>query len=175
LKLYVHDIFTTGILAEIGCHIYNKDSVLLAVAFLLSFLGNHLIDKIGHSKNRQGWFIRNRLGHTITGATIIGFIPALLIFIFYFYIFHQIQYWILFLGLFVGILHLSLDIITEKGIYIGKKRFALAHFSYNNYLVNSFFALIGVALIFIVLINGNFYNMQKSYYHHKNYYHRVYY
>ena len=69
--------------------------------------------------------------------------------------------------------HMLLDVFTERGIYVkrnGKwKRFALAHFSYDNPIVNGLAILLGVIMLFAAIHNHN-YDYYYHYYHYYNYY-----
>jgi len=63
--------------------------------------------------------------------------------------------------------HMLLDVFTERGIYVkrnGKwKRFALAHFSYDNPAVNWIAILFGILMLFTSYYIGG--------YNHYYYYH----
>ncbi|MCY0850482.1 MAG: hypothetical protein OWQ55_07020, partial [Sulfuracidifex metallicus] len=54
--------------------------------------------------------------------------------------------------------HMFLDMFTEAGVYVrrrGKwKRYALAHFRYNNPLVNGLAALAGIFMLFLFVYPG---------------------
>ena len=67
--------------------------------------------------------------------------------------------------------HMLLDVFTERGIYVkrnGKwKRFALAHFSYNNPAVNGLAILLGILMLFAAVHNHSY---DYYYYHYYNYY-----
>jgi hypothetical protein len=69
-------------------------------------------------------------------------------------------------GILVGPSHMLLDVFTERGIYVkrnGKwRRFALAHFSYDNPLVNGLAILLGVIMLLAALY--------LHHYHYYNYY-----
>ena len=51
-------------------------------------------------------------------------------------------------GVMVACSHLFLDALTEAGVFFGRRRIAIAHFRYNNPLVNLAAAMIGATLIF---------------------------
>ncbi|BDB98286.1 hypothetical protein SACC_13030 [Saccharolobus caldissimus] len=73
-------------------------------------------------------------------------------------------------GILVGPSHMLLDVFTERGIYIKKngkwRRFALAHFSYDNPLANGLAILAGVIMLFAALYLHNYH----FYYHYYKYY-----
>ena len=48
--------------------------------------------------------------------------------------------------------HLLLDALTEGGVYLGRRRVALAHLRYNNVILNGAFAFAGLLLILAALI-----------------------
>ncbi|ADX83215.1 hypothetical protein SiH_1867 [Sulfolobus islandicus HVE10/4] len=69
-------------------------------------------------------------------------------------------------GVVVGPSHLFLDVFTERGIYVKKygrwRRFALAHFRYDNPAINGLAILLGVIMLLAALYLHN--------YHYYNYY-----
>jgi hypothetical protein len=56
-----------------------------------------------------------------------------------------IAFWTI-VGAIIAIGHLLLDSLTGAGVYFTRKRIALAHFSYNNQLLNLGFILAGIYL-----------------------------
>ncbi|BBD72443.1 hypothetical protein HS1genome_0832 [Sulfodiicoccus acidiphilus] len=69
------------------------------------------------------------------------------------------------LGLLVGPSHMFLDVFKERGIYVkkgGRRRIALAHFSYDDPLVNGLAVLLGALMLFA--------SMRLHTYHYYNYY-----
>jgi len=75
-------------------------------------------------------------------------------------------------GVIVGPSHMLLDIFTERGIYVkrnGKwRRFALAHFSYDNPLANGLAIIAGVIMLLAAMHFIHYYDYH--YYHYYNYY-----
>ena len=53
------------------------------------------------------------------------------------------------LGVVLAYSHLLLDALTEGGVFLGRRRVALAHFRYNNLILNGAFAALGVVLVFV--------------------------
>ena len=45
-----------------------------------------------------------------------------------------------------------LDAFTESGVYLWRRRIALAHLRYNNLILNGAFAVLGVLLIFAAFV-----------------------
>nr|WP_255430345.1 hypothetical protein [Sulfolobus sp. NOB8H2] len=75
-------------------------------------------------------------------------------------------------GLIVGPSHILLDVFTERGIYIkrnGKwRRFALAHFSYDNPAINGLVIIAGVIMLLAAIeLHTHYY---YYYYHYYSYY-----
>ena len=56
------------------------------------------------------------------------------------------------LGTTLAYSHLLLDALTEGGVYLGRRRVALAHLRYNNLILNGAFATFGVLLAFAAFI-----------------------
>ena len=169
-----HNIFNIGVLTYIGAF-FTVPLYSLISAVLISFPLNTIIDKYGHEnkeieiKKKFGPFsfkkklikpVRTYLTHSPATAFIIGLIPALVLFFgaLYFRSYLAllfVPYFILIQGLLAGELHLLLDLPTEGGIFINKKRFALGHFAYNNPLLNSLGVILGLCLIYISF-GGNY-------------------
>jgi len=174
MKTKTHNLFNIGILTAIGSLFVNPIASLIS-AGILSMTGNAIIDDFGHKKNNYGIEVRTYKTHSILRATIYGFLPAVILFFIvihlnYFdkfipldrFISHK-PYWILIQGLFVGGLHLLMDVITEGGIFVKKRgrfqRFAIAHIKYNNVFWNTFFQIVGIAILILTFYvnKGAFY------------------
>jgi hypothetical protein len=52
------------------------------------------------------------------------------------------------LGAILAYSHILLDALTEGGVYIGRRRVALAHLRYDNLILNGTFTGLGVLLVF---------------------------
>ena len=167
MKLKTHNLFNIGILTIIGSLFVNPVASLIS-AGILSITGNTIIDTFGHRNNGYGKPIRTYKTHSLLRSIIWGGCPAIVLF---FVLPHLpknkfipegIPYWILIQGIFVGPLHLAMDIITEGGIFIKKngrfQRYALAHIKYDDIFWNSFYQLIGIAIIILIFYrSGGFY------------------
>jgi hypothetical protein len=160
MKLKTHDIFSAGVLTALGLILTNPVNSL-TTACILSFVGNGAIDKFGHKKNGAGIPIRTYKTHSFIRSVIYGFLPALFVFLAakYLYLNGFVNLpanidWILLQGIFIGPLHLAIDIITEDGIFVKKngrfQRFALAHIKYDSFLWNSVFKIVGLFIIFFI-------------------------
>jgi len=159
MKLTTHNIFTIGVLTAIGLTLTSPVNSLIT-ACILSVIGNGVIDKFGHKKNGMGMPVRTFATHSFLRGTIWGFLPATFLYIAARFAWtaqilpYAHPYWILLQGLFVGPLHLAIDIITEGGIFIKKngrfQRFAIAYIPYDSFLWNSFFKIIGLFILFVI-------------------------
>lgn len=166
MKLKTHDIFNTGCLTLAGT-LFTVPIYSFLSAMLISVSANNIIDKYGHERNGFGMSVRTYRTHSPVRALFWGFIPALLLFTAVYYIkrgyepFFPTPYFILLQGLLSGELHLLLDLPTEGGIFINKKRVALGHFAYNNPLINLTGVLAGFLLIYLAFTGVNY---EKDFY-----------
>jgi vacuolar-type H+-ATPase subunit I/STV1 len=139
---------------------------------VVAVLGNTLIDRFGHEiRSVYGREIvrRTPLTHTLPRSAVWGSIPALVLTLLYYYVYNYLSKELVFLtlvSLLNGPSHMLLDVFTERGIYVkrnGKwKRFALAHFSYNNPAVNGMAILLGILMLFTSYYIG----VYNHYYHY---------
>ena len=164
MKIKTHNIFNIGVLTYAGSFFIIPLYSLIS-AMLISFPANRIIDKYGHEKNGLGMPVRTYRTHSPLRALFWGFIPAAVLFmaVYYlrnYYAFLPIPYFILIQGLLSGELHLLLDLPTEGGIFINKKRFSMGHFAYNNPLLNFSAVIVGLILIY-VSFGGNY---EKAYF-----------
>ncbi|AWS00704.1 DUF1286 domain-containing protein [Metallosphaera hakonensis] len=147
MKLVTHYVFTTGILTIMATPFLGFYSGLI-FSFIISWVSNTLIDRLGH-ETRGGYIRRTPRTHTLFRSIPWGLIPAVPIAIL------GGDLPIMVLGVIAGPSHMLLDVFTERGIYVkrcGKwKRLALAHFSYNNPLVNGIAIVIGALLLYLAL------------------------
>jgi len=109
------------------------------------------MDHAGHE--RKGLTIRRTwVTHSVFTGSALGLFLGILLAFGFQYANLPFSFVIFALQGFVSALsHLFLDAITEGGIFIFTKRFALAHFSYNNPFLNTGFALLGIFLFFLSL------------------------
>ncbi|ACP50054.1 Protein of unknown function DUF1286 (plasmid) [Sulfolobus islandicus Y.N.15.51] len=183
MKLRTHYIFSTGLLTLLDSVLFHEYFYYaLILSGIVSVIGNSLIDRIGHKEiaTRYGYIpVRTPLTHTIPRSVVWGIVsvvPVFILLLIYYYGFSYHEYYfslsnkvvllILLNGVVVGPSHLFLDVFTERGIYHkvnGKwRRFALAHFSYDNPLVNGLAILLGIIMLLAALYLHN--------YHYYNYY-----
>jgi len=109
------------------------------------------MDHAGHE--RKGLTIRRTwVTHSIFTASALGVFLGILLAFGFQYVNLPFSFVIFALQGFVSALsHLFLDAITEGGIFIFTKRFALAHFHYDNPFLNTGFALLGIFLLALSL------------------------
>ncbi|MCH1770115.1 MULTISPECIES: DUF1286 domain-containing protein [Metallosphaera] len=147
MKLVSHYVFTAGLLTLISSPFLSFYTSLV-LSFLISWVSNTLIDRLGH-EIRGGYIRRTPRTHTLFRSIPWGLIPAIPLAIFEGYPI------LLVLGVLAGPSHLLLDVFTERGIFVkqGKRwtRFALAHFSYDNIFVNGLAILAGAMFLYLAL------------------------
>nr|WP_229572535.1 DUF1286 domain-containing protein [Saccharolobus caldissimus] len=147
------------------------------IAAYSSILGNSLIDRLGHREllTGRGYIpVRTPLTHTYARSVLWGLLPTvpLAFLIHYIYGYYGLME-VLFSGIIVGPTHMFLDMFTEAGVYVKKngkwRRFALAHFRYDNPLANGLAILLGVLMLFAAM-ELHAYHYSNFYYHYYNYY-----
>ncbi|HEV2390303.1 MAG TPA: DUF1286 domain-containing protein, partial [Nitrososphaerales archaeon] len=129
---------------------------LLALAVWLAFATNELIDVLGHVR-RDGRPVRSFWTHSVITAPVWGVAAAFASA----YLLDKLLGQALTISqtLFVGGLgivfafsHLLLDALTEGGVYLGRRRVALAHLRYDNLILNGIFTALGVLLVFATFV-----------------------
>ena len=160
MKIKTHDFFNIGVLTLFGTF-FTIPLYSLISAIIITLPANRIIDIYGHEKNGLGMPVRSYRTHSPLRALLWGFLPAAILFTIIYYLKGYYPkfplptpYFILAQGLLSGQLHLLLDLPTEGGIFINKKRFALGHFAYNNPLINLAGVLAGFLLIYLAFTGG---------------------
>jgi hypothetical protein len=152
LKAITHFLFSVGVGVFLLCRIEGPTLLYLALTVWLAFATNEAIDVLGHFK-RGGMPIRSFWTHSVFTAPLWGVAVALVTV----YFLDRIvdlgmpasQAVLLYaLAVVIAYSHLMLDALTEGGIFLGRRRVALAHFRYNNPIINGAFAALGVVLVF---------------------------
>lgn len=166
MKLRTHYIFSAGLISLFLSLLFRIDFFdNLTISLLVSILGNTVIDGLGHKETttRFGEIpVRTPLTHTVPRSVIWGLVSTLPLLPIPLYLTHY-YYWkslffisILISGILVGPSHMLLDAFTEKGIYVKKngkwRRFALAHFKYDNPLVNGLAIFAGATMLYLSYI-----------------------
>ena len=142
------------------------------MAFIISCLGNRIVDKLGHKKvqsNKGEVLVRTQRTHTVPRSIAWGllstlpFLAYLLVISYFFSTYLKmpsdfLYYFVLvnfapaiIAGIIVGPSHMLLDIFTEKGIYKKKDgqwaRFALAHRRFDDSLANNTALALGILML----------------------------
>ena len=183
MKTKTHNLFSIGVLTAIGYLFTTPVASFISAGILsiigntvIDTLG-HKKKKVylpEDNKNHSGLFsfarknkkkkevvipVRTYKTHSLLRATIWGLLPAIFLTLAMLHLPRNrflpggFQYWILIQGLFVGPLHLLLDMPTEEGIFVKDKgrfkRFALAHIKYDDLFWNTVFQLVGLAFVIL--------------------------
>jgi len=150
-----HVIFTLGLVALVAAWLGLGVAVGLLAAVWLAAVVNYIIDAAGHEV-RNGYRRRTAATHSLTGATAmgaaVGLLPTLVILLAApgvagAYYGPLLLLEVTALGAVAGLSHLLLDALTEGGIYYRGRRWALAHWRYNNPAANGLFALLGLVML----------------------------
>ncbi len=157
MKARTHDVFSVGA----GWYLLSLLSALsldaMLVTIWLSLSVNFVIDAAGHSTGFSGRPSRTRLTHSVFTAPLwggaLGFGSA--------YLgaglgfsssdSYSMALWSL-AGAVIALGHLLLDGLTQAGVYYWKRRMAIAHFSYDNPLLNAGFTVAGVVLALLAFL-----------------------
>ncbi|QXJ30352.1 DUF1286 domain-containing protein [Saccharolobus shibatae] len=168
MKLRTHYIFSTGLLTLLDSVLFHEYFYYtLLFSGIVSVIGNSLIDRIGHKEitTRYGYIpVRTPLTHTIPRSIAwgtISVVPILIPLLIYGFSYHEyysslnnkVVLLTLLNGVIIGPSHMLLDVFTERGIYVKKygkwRRFALAHFRYDNPAINGLAIIAGVIMFLI--------------------------
>jgi hypothetical protein len=158
LKGVTHDIFSLGLGLYLVCHVFRLAPFPdLPLVVWLALATNKLIDALGHRISRDGLPVRSFWTHSIFTAPIWGISAALVSFYLLDMLLGQAMgtpqtLFAAGLGLVLAYSHLLLDALTEGGVFLGRKRIALAHLRYNNPILNGVFAALGLMLIFAAFV-----------------------
>ncbi|ABW02623.1 DUF1286 domain-containing protein [Caldivirga maquilingensis] len=159
MRFRTHVVFSIGLTALIESALGISNIILLlGSSLVLSYLINFLIDALGHEE-KNGFTHRSPRTHTMSRSFTLGLIISLLVALFLYYMTPIGAYnalIIVLMGPLTGWSHMLLDALTEGGIYIRRNgrwvRFALAHFKYNNTVLNWLFTIIGILLLIKSLV-----------------------
>jgi membrane-bound metal-dependent hydrolase YbcI (DUF457 family) len=109
------------------------------------------MDRAGHERKGFGTQ-RTWVTHSIFTGSALGIVLGILVAFGFEYVNLPFSFVVFALqGFFSALSHLFLDSITEGGIFIFTKRFALAHFHYDNPFLNTGFSLLGIFLFVLSL------------------------
>jgi hypothetical protein len=123
------------------------------LAVWLSLAINGLIDILGHTR-MGGTPVRSFVTHSIFTAPVWGGLVGVASVLIPYSILKiapnsALTLLALITGVMVAYSHLFLDALTEAGVYFGRRRIAIAHFRYNNPLLNLTATIIGAALLIV--------------------------
>jgi len=157
LRSTTHNLFSAGLILYVVSYSGYPPLITVLLMVVATVFTNFLIDKVGHTREdgvpRRTWVTHSVVTAPLWGAaawalTII--VPAALVGVFP----PGLVLLALFsaLGAVAGWSHLFLDSLTEGGIFApGGKRWALAHFSYDNRSLNLGLSALGLTLLFVAL------------------------
>lgn len=175
MKLKTHNLFSAGVLAFAGSRLTHSVWWDIVSAFAVAFAANQIIDFYGHEKKaitvKRGWGpfahktdvirpVRTYETHSFMRGTVYGFLPALFL---YYVLLHlggfrlspSDLHFILLQGILAGPAHLFADWPTEGGIWVKRKgrwvKWSIAHFKYDDFLINLIFAGFGIFLLFFIV------------------------
>ncbi len=157
MKAITHDFFSVGVGLYLLVRIDGPSSpIYLLLAVRLAFITNGVIDGLGHSA-RGGMSIRSFWTHSIFTAPVWGIAIAVASVYLLDMVIGQSMtasqtLSAAGLGAALAYSHLLLDALTEGGVYLGRRRVALAHLRYNNLVLNCAFAAFGLLLALAALI-----------------------
>jgi len=157
LKAITHLLFSLGVGVFLLCRIDGPPTPLyLVLTVWLAFAINEVIDVLGHL-TRGEVPVRSFWTHSILTAPLWGIAVAITSVYFLDRIIGlgMSPFQALFvygLGVVLAYSHLLLDALTEGGVFLSRRRVALAHMRYNNPILNGIFAALGVLLVFAALI-----------------------
>ncbi|MDG6989484.1 MAG: DUF1286 domain-containing protein [Nitrososphaerota archaeon] len=163
MRLFTHTIFSWGV-GLLLFHIIEVrfDPLLMlcygqflwAYMFAVSWLGNHMIDKLGHGITPQGYPKRLPRTHSVFTAPIWGVLATIIVILAASQIpfFYVPFYWqgVVMIGVFVAYSHLFLDSLTMAGVYFTTNRIDLMHLSWDSPVGNGLAILAGFAAIYVV-------------------------
>jgi len=157
MKAITHDLFSLGVGLYLVFRVAGQTNILYTLLILFLVLGtNEVIDALGHF-NRGGIPVRSLWTHSVFTAPIWGAGVAVASAYLFGIIIGETMtatqtVFAAGLGAVLAYSHLLLDSLTEGGVYLGRRRIALAHLRYNNLALNSAFAAIGVLLAFATFV-----------------------
>ena len=152
--LVSHIVFTVSLMLLL-CDVFHVYSVLSSVNIvLLVCLMNILID-YGHVR-RGRYIVRSRITHDFLMIPLLSLIISILDVFIVSATSKSLDlyavYWIYIIALLTGWIHLLMDSLTGRGVYIAGRRFSIAHYNSYDIGLNLIFILVGVILLLISLL-----------------------
>jgi len=172
MKLRTHYVFSLGLLSFLDSLLLSDFLEVIIISGIISVTANNVIDYLGH-EIRGKYVSRTPRTHTLPRSIGWGLLTTVpIVLALYFLSPTELILITILDGVIVGPSHMLLDIFTERGIYVkrnGKwRRFALAHFSYDNPLANGLAIIAGVIMLLAAMHFIHYYDYH--YYHYYNYY-----
>ncbi|MDA4118657.1 MAG: DUF1286 domain-containing protein [Thaumarchaeota archaeon] len=151
MKALTHNIFSVGLGLYLVLRLAQQPLLEVLLVIWLAFATNGVIDSLGH-RTRGGMAVRSFVTHSIFTAPLWGIAVAVSsLYLLDLMTGQKIGIAQLSaaagLGVLLAFSHLFLDALTEGGVFYGRHRMALAHFSNNNEILNGIFAGLGAVLI----------------------------
>ncbi len=151
-----HGVFSLGLGLYLVYHIHPPTLSFLVLLVWLAFATNELIDVLGHVR-RGGRPTRSFWTHSVFTAPAWGIAAALASTYVLDIILGETMTTsqALFVGGFGAVFaysHLMLDALTEGGVFLGRRRVALAHMKYDNRVLNGAFTALGALLVFATFV-----------------------
>jgi hypothetical protein len=152
-----HYAFSLGAGLYLAYHVGRPPTLTSLVLLVwLAFATNELIDVMGHT-NRGGRPVRSFWTHSVFTAPVWGIAVALVSA----YLLNAAAGQAMTvpqtlfaggIGIIFACSHLLLDALTEGGVFLGRRRVALAHLRYDNPILNGTFTAVGVLLVFATFV-----------------------
>ena len=151
MKAVTHNIFSFGLNIFLLSKTGHLSAISLLVALWLTFAVNTLIDVFGH-RRKNDVPVRSFVTHSVFTAPLWGALVGIATIILPYSVFSlpaDSAFELLGAGLGVAIAytHLLLDALTQAGVYLGRRRIAIAHMSYDNPALNLAFIVLGLLLL----------------------------
>jgi energy-converting hydrogenase Eha subunit A len=156
LKAVTHDIFSLGVGLYFVISLMRPTPILLLLTVWLAVAINELIDLLGHV-TRGDRPVRSFWTHSIFTVPVWGISCALVSA----YLLGRVTgneigsseaVYVTLLGTVIAYSHLLLDALTEGGVFLWRRRIALAHLRYDNLVLNAVFVGLGALLILAALL-----------------------
>jgi hypothetical protein len=157
MRSTTHNLFSAGLILYVVSYFGYPLIVTALLMVVATVFTNFLIDKVGHTRGegvpRRTWITHSVVTAPLWGAgawaltitvpaAFVGVFPPGLILLALFSA----------LGAVAGWSHLFLDSLTEGGVFAPDgKRWALAHFSYDNRSLNLGLSALGLTFLFVAL------------------------
>jgi len=155
LKVVTHNVFSFGLSIFLLSKTGHLSVLSFFVALWLTFAVNTLIDVFGHTR-KNDIPIRSFITHSVFTAPLWGAALGIATIVLPYSLFNlsaDSAFELLGAGLGVTIAyaHLLLDAFTQAGVYLGRRRIAIAHMSYDNTALNLAFIVLGLLLLAVAL------------------------